>query len=67
MIGNYSGGQLKEVGDRKVERSGGVGWRAVVGAQLQEVASEAVPLDPSTMVSGLANMCLIQTLPFKRP
>lgn len=58
---------MKEMGGRKDERLGGVGWRGVVGAQLQEVAPEAIPLDPSTIVSGLANMCLIQTLPFKRP
>lgn len=41
--------------------------RVLVGAQLQEVDPEAIPPDSSTADSGLNNMCLIQTLPFKRP
>ena len=44
-----------------------MGGRGVVGAQLQEADPEAISLDPSTMGSGLPNVCLIQTLPFKRP
>lgn len=58
---------MRGMGNGRVERLGGCGGRSIVGAQHQDVAPEAVPLDSSTTDSDLSNMCLIQTLPFKRP
>lgn len=58
---------MRGMGDGRVERLGGCGGRSIVGAQLQDVAPEAFPLDSSSTESDLSNMCVTQTLPFKRP